>query len=336
MKKIEFIAPFQAVVQEVEKPHCRPGEVLLRVRRIGVCGSDMQVFSGKNKYMQFPITPFHEGIAEVEETGSPDSKFVPGMQVAVLPIISCGKCYACKKGHENACMDFNCLGIQSDGLGAEYYVAQEKYLYEIPKELEWDKAILIEPLSVGMHAAARGDVEEKDVLIIGGGTIGNLTAQACKILGARKVCICDISQDKIELAKKSGIDGINTSDKTVKEAADIVFGGFPDVIMDCAGAGALLPQILELAGKTTTVVIVANHSAPVELDVTKIQRNELDIRGSIASDERDFRRAIQAMAEGKVYVEGFITGRFRADQIQEMMQQAVRNKGCNMKTIMEW
>ncbi len=336
MKKIVFTEKNKAEIEEVAIPVYGPKEVLLKVKRVGVCGSDMQVFAGRNRYMTFPVTPFHEGVLEVEAVGSEVSRLKPGMTVVVWPFINCGECYSCKKGRQNACMNFTCLGIQADGLGAEYYVSDERFVFPIPSKIDPDEAVLIEPLAIGIHAAKRGDVAGKTVMIVGGGTIGNLTAQACKICGATHVCICDISQDKVDFAKKSGISGINTSDKTLKEAAECEFDGFPDVIMDCAGAGILVSQMLEIAGKTTTVVIVANHSAPVTINLNNIQRSELDVRGCIGSDPEDFQTAIDAVAAGKFNAEGFITGRYHYDQVQKMMENAVNNRGTNMKTILVW
>jgi threonine dehydrogenase-like Zn-dependent dehydrogenase len=108
------------------------------------------------------------------------------------------------------------------------------------------------------------------------------------------------------------------------------------VIIDCVGAKTVLPQILELAGKTTTVVIVGNYSEPVLIDVAKIQRNELDVFGNITYTAADFQQAVDLMVSGKVYTEGFITGRFKINQVQEMMDYSLKNRGINVKTIMDF
>ncbi len=336
MKKIQWVSPNTAQITEVDIPKCEKGQVLLKVKCVGVCGSDMQVFAGRNQYMKFPVTPFHEGVLEIVEVGDKNSKLKPGTTALVWPFISCNDCYSCNNGRENACMNFTCLGIQADGFGAEYYLTQERFVYPIEDGISLDKAILIEPLSVGVHAATRGDVENKNVLIIGGGTIGNMTAQACKLKGAKKVCVCDISQEKIDLALKSGVDAVNTKEKTIKEAAQIVFGTFPDVIMDCSGVGPMVLQALEMVGKTTVVVLVANYSTPVELNLNLIQRNELDVRGCIGSHPEDFAFAAKAICEDKLYCEGFISAKYHYTQVQEMMEYALANRGVNIKVVMEW
>lgn len=234
-------------------------------------------------------------------------------------------------------MNFNSLGVQSDGLGADYFAVSREYVYPLEQDADPDKVIFIEPFAVGVHAAYQGGVKGKTVLVVGGGTIGNFTAQACRLAGAEKTAVCDISQDKIRMAEKSGIDfAVNTSELTLVQAAQKCFGGFPDVIIDCAAVPAVFSQILELAGKTTTIVIVGNYSVLVETDIAKIQRNELTVKGCITYREEDFIRAKELIEEGSVYLDGFISKRYYFSQVQEMMEQALENKGINMKTIMDF
>ena len=337
MRKIVFESPMKAVVRQADKPVCGRGQVLLKMRRIGVCGTDIQVFAGKNRYMEFPVVPFHEVIALVDETGEDVNDLEPGSLVTIRPILSCNMCYSCRKGKKNACMNFNSLGVQSDGLGADYFVISREYVYPLEQDADLDKVIFIEPFAVGVHAAYQGDVEGKEVLVVGGGTIGNFTAQACMLAGAKKTAICDISREKIRMAEKSGIDfAIDTSNLTLVQAARQCFEEFPDVIIDCAAVPAVFTQVLELAGKTTTVVIVGNYSVPVQADIAKIQRNELTVKGCITYREEDFIRARDLIEEGRVYLDGFISKRYRFSQVQEMMEQALKNKGINMKTIMDF
>lgn len=337
MKKIVFTSPGCIEIQESKIPFCDTDEVLLRMERIGVCGTDIQVFAGRNRYMQFPIVPFHEGVARVTETGSGVRNVKVGDRVTIRPIISCGHCYACKRGHENACEKFNCLGVQSDGLGAEYFVIDKHYVYPISEKCPLDQAVLIEPFAVGVHAAMRGKVTDRRVLVVGAGTIGNFTAQACGLLGAKKVCICDLSEDKVRMAERSGIPiCLNSSNRTLTDVAKEAFGTFPDVIIDCVGAKTVLPQILDLAGKTTDIVIVGNYSEPVLVDVAKIQRNELNVYGNITYTEEDFCKAVELVMAQKVYMDGFISARFGFDEAQEMMDFASENRGVNMKVVMDY
>ncbi len=338
MRKVIFPQANKAIMTECEPPRCGDGQVLIRLRRVGVCGTDIQVFSGKNRFMTFPIVPFHEGIGIAVEVGKQVTGVKVGDTICVRPIIACHGCYPCKNGHENACENFNSLGVQSDGLGSEYFAIDEEYCPVVSSELPLDEAILIEPFAVGVHAARRGQVKDKRVLVLGGGTIGNFVAQAAQLLGAAHVAICDISEEKIEMARRAGIAlPINTSGKTVKDAVIEAFGADPaDVIIDCVGAKPLFQQILDAAAKTSTVVIVGNYSENVELNVAQIQRNELNFLGNITYTRDDFETAIRLFEERRVYVKDFITARFSIEQIQEGMDQAVVGKGHNMKSIFDY
>ena len=337
MKQVVFTEALRAEIQEAPIPACGDDQVLLKMIRIGVCGTDIQVFSGKNRYMQFPVVPFHEGVAKVVQVGRNVTNVAAGNTVTIRPIIACGNCYSCKNGHENACMNFNCLGVQSDGLGAEYFSIDHRYVYPIPEDLPLDISVLIEPFAVGCHAASRGNVPGKRVLVVGAGTIGNFVAQACKLQGAKEVAICDLDPNKIEKARLSGIDHcIHNVGMTLTEVANACYGEFPDVIIDCVGSKFLIGQILELAGKTTTYVIVGNYSEPVMVDIAKIQRNELDVRGCITYTEKDFIKATELICQGKVYTEDFISARYPMAQAQQMMDYAVAQKGVFMKIVMEY
>lgn len=338
MKSVVFQEPYKAVLTEKEKPIAQNGEILLRMLCVGVCGTDMQVFKGLNKFMKFPVVPFHEGIALVEEISEGISGLKVGDLVTVNPIISCGSCHCCKSGGENACENFKCLGVQVDGLGDEFVTVERKYVHKISNEMNLDEAILIEPFAVGVHAARRGNVAGKNVIVIGAGTIGNFVAQASKLLGAKCVAICDISEEKVEIARKAKIDRpINSLNKPLGEVVELAFRGEGvDVIIDCVGLKRMLPEILQTAPKKSTLVIVGNYSEPVEIDVTKIQRNELNVFGSITYTQDDFRTAIGFFEDKKVYTEGYITNKYPLSDIQAGMEHAVQFKGLNMKSVFEF
>ena len=325
------------VLGEAPMPDCGQGEVLLKMVRIGVCGTDMHVYSGHNKYCHYPIVPFHEGIGKVVKVSDSVSHVKPGDLAVVNPIISCGKCYTCLRGRENACMEFNCLGVQSDGIGQDYFSIQGKYVYPLPAAGDLDSLILIEPFANAVHAAKRVDLTGKRVLVVGSGTIGNLTAQACKLYGAGVVCACDISDIKIRMAEEAGVDiCINNRDRTLKEVADAAFGTYPDVVIDCVGSVLVFPQILDLVAKTTTILILGNYTEALPIDLSRIQRNELNVLGCITYTAQDFQEAVDLFVQGKVYTNGFVGARYPMERAAEMMEYAITHTDITMRTIMEY
>ncbi len=336
MRRLILRKPRDLLLSEAAVPNCGPDEILLKMVRIGVCGTDMHVYSGHNKYCHYPIVPFHEGIGRVVEVSDGVSHVKPGDLVVVRPIISCGKCFTCLRGRENACMEFNCLGVQSDGIGQDYFSLNKKYIYRLPDDGNLDSLILIEPFANAVHAAKRIDLSGKRVLVVGAGTIGNLTAQACKLYGAGVVCACDISDIKIRMAEESGVDiCINNKDRTLKEVADIAFGTYPDVVIDCVGSVHVFSQILDLVAKTTSILILGNYTEAIPIDLSRIQRNELNVLGCITYTAQDFQEAVDLVVQGKVYTDGFVGARYPMEQASEMMEYAISHTDVTMKTIME-
>ena len=337
MRQLVLNAPRDLTLRETPIPECGSNEVLLKMVRTGVCGTDMHVYTGENKYCHYPIVPFHEGIGRVVETGEGVSHVKPGDLAVVRPIISCGKCYTCLRGRENACMNFNSLGVQSDGIGQDYFAIDKKYIYPIPDDMDLDMLILIEPFANAVHAAKRMDLTGKKVMVVGCGTIGNLTAQACKLYGAGTVCACDISDIKIRMAEESGIDiSINNRSKTLSEAAEEAFGTYPDVVIDCVGSIHVFPQILDMVAKTTSILILGNYTDKLPIDLSRIQRNELNVLGCITYTAQDFQEAVDLVVAGKVYTKGFVGARYNIENAAEMMEYAVTHTDVTMKTVMDY
>lgn len=338
MLSVRFEKPYSVCYVEREIPKIKENEVLLKILCVGVCGTDVQVYVGKNKFMKFPIVPFHEGVGEIVKIGSQVKEFEVGDKVVVEPILHCGQCRPCLIGRYNACDNFACLGVQVDGLGSEYFAIDPKYLHKISKELSLEKAVLVEPLAVGVHAAKRAQVKGANVLVVGAGTIGNFTAQAAKILGAKKVVVTDIDDFKLSIAKKCNIDAcVNTSNTQLKNVIQDEFDLWgADIIIDCAGAKDAFLEILNSAGKATTIVIVGNHKNPVEIDLTKIQRNEIDVKGNITYTSEDFYHAIDWMISGEVVTEDFITAVYEIKETGKAMDSIVNPSHKNMKTMIRF
>ena len=337
MRRLTLNAPRKLTLGQAEIPACGADEALLKMVRVGVCGTDMHVYSGHNKYCHYPIVPFHEGIGRVADVGENVSHVKPGDLCVVRPIISCGSCFTCLRGRENACMNFNCLGVQSDGIGQDYFALHKQYIYPLPADGDLDSLILIEPFANAVHAAKRVDLTGKKVLVVGLGTIGNLTAQACRLYGAGTVCGCDISDTKIRMARESGVEiCINNRGRELREIAEEAFGTYPDVVIDCVGSIHVFPQILDLVAKTTTILILGNYTEPVSIDLSRIQRNELNVLGCITYTAQDFQEAVDLVVRGAVYTDGFVGARFPMERAAEMMEYAVTHTDVTMKTVMEY
>ena len=225
MKKAILTAPYTFAHGEAEIPEIRDNEVLLKIRQIGICASDMQMYHGLHKFMTYPVVVGHEAAATVVKTGRDVTDYAVGDNVTVEPQVTCGECYPCRTGHFNVCEHLQVMGVHRDGFACEYVALDPKYLHPC-KGMSTDETALIEPLAVGIGSAkTAGDLHGKNVVVVGAGIIGNLTAQSAKALGAEKVMVTDIKDSRLQRALESGVDyAVNTMDKSLKDVISATFG----------------------------------------------------------------------------------------------------------------
>ena len=189
---------------DVAKPSAADGEVLVRILRIGICGSDIHVFHGKHPYTSYPVVQGHEFCGEVVETGRNVTTVSPGDLVTASPQITCGTCPPCREGKYNICDSLRVIGFQAPGVAQEYFAFPESAVLKLPEGTTPEMGALVEPAAVAMHAVGRaGDVTGKRVLVLGAGTIGNLVAQVAQCRGAGEVLLTDISDYRLEIARAS-------------------------------------------------------------------------------------------------------------------------------------
>jgi threonine dehydrogenase-like Zn-dependent dehydrogenase len=201
MQALVMLQPGEVVIKDVPLPTRAPGDVLLQVKRIGLCGSDLNSYRGRNPMVVYPRILGHEVAATVvESTGN--SRLAIGTHVTLSPYTSCGKCMSCRRGRPNACQFNETLGVQRDGALTEYIAMPAEKLY--PANLSLRELCLVEPLTVGFHAVARGRVSAEDtVAIIGCGGVGLGAVAASAFRGARTIAI-DVNDDKLQIAQKAG------------------------------------------------------------------------------------------------------------------------------------
>lgn len=310
--KIEFL--------DVPIPEVGDDQVLIKMKRIGICGSDIQIYHGKHKYMSFPIVQGHEGAGVIAKIGQNVTDFIEGDRVTVQPQVFCGECYPCKTGHYNVCENLKVLGVHDTGMASEYFLVDASKVLKLPDNIDFDKGALVEPIAVAVHAVKKcGNIQGGNIVVLGAGTIGNLTAQAAKALGADKVMITDINPKKLDKAAKSMIDYcINTKEISLKDAIKKHFGSKKaDAIIDCAAVKSTIRQAIQNARRASRIVVVGNFKEPVEIEMPMLQRQEIDMIGVMMYVREDYQDAIRLLAEGKIYTEEIITDYFDIKQFKE-------------------
>ena len=263
-------------------PKPGPGEVLLRTRIVGMCGSDLNTFRGANPMVTYPRIPGHEIAATIEEVGAgAPAHLKPGMGVTVSPYTNCGVCASCRRNRPNACQSNQTLGVQRDGAMTNYFVAPWGKLFEAPG-LSLRELSVVEPLSVGFHASARGRVTATDaVLVLGCGTVG-LGAIAAAAFAGATVIACDLDDTKLALATEAGaVHTIHTGRQSVQEMASQLTGGLgPDVVIEAIGLPETFRLAIEVVAFTGRVVYVGYAKQPVTYETKFFVQKELDILGS--------------------------------------------------------
>lgn len=324
-------------------PSPRPDEVLIKMKRVGVCGSDIHYFEhGRvgNFVVKHPFVIGHEGAGEVAELGSAVTSLKLGDRVAIDPSQPCHKCEFCKKGQYNLCPEMHYLGSaatnpHTEGLFAEYFTMPASNCYPIPDGMSDSGAAMLEPLSVAMHVVERSAVKESSsILITGGGTIGQLVLLVLRTMRVRKIAVSEILEERRRLALKTGADIVlDPSDAQFRtKALDFSSGGF-DVVIEASGAPVAVKQSIELAHCGGTAVLVGLSLEDVSLPTNRITTKELTVEGSYRFTNV-FNQAIKLVASGKIDLNPLISEIMPFAKLKEAIELA-GSKGDVIKVQVE-
>ena len=308
MEAFYIVEPGKCEIAELQQPRPAAGEMLLKTRLIGLCGTDLSTFRGKNPLVAYPRIPGHEISATVVETG-PDvpPDFEVGMDVTVYPNTNCGTCASCRRGRTNACKFNQTLGVQRDGAMQSYFTAPWQKVYRA-EGLSLRELTLVEPLAVGFHAAERGRVSGADtVAVIGCGTVGLGVLASSVARGATAIAI-DLDDDKLALAGRVGAQHvINSRTQAVHDRLQEITGGLgPDVVVEAVGVPDTYRLAVEEVAHTGRVVYIGWAKEPVSYETKSFVHKELDILGS-RNSLTEFPGVIQMLSERRFPVEDTIS-----------------------------
>ena len=302
MKTLSIISAGQSGYSESPRPEAGRGEVLLKVKRVGYCGSDLNTFRGLNPMVSYPRIPGHELAAEIVAVGADvPATLTPGLLVTVLPYTACGQCSACRAGRSNACRNNQTLGVQRDGALAEYLAIPWEKVIAAPKLSELELA-LVEPLSVGFHAVDRGQVAGGDtVLVFGCGMIGLGAIAAAGLERGARVIAVDVDDAKLALAKTCGATHvINSRTEALEETVlKLTDGEGVNVVIEAVGLPQTYTAAVQLAAFAGRIVYIGYAKAPVSYETKYFVMKELDIRGSRNATKEDFERVIKVLESGR-------------------------------------
>ena len=329
-------APGIIEFRDIEKPSLKAGEVLVKIMKIGVCGSDIHVWHGEHPFTSYPVTQGHEVSGEIAEIGDGVTDFAVGQKVTIQPQVVCGKCHPCRHGKYNLCEELKVMGFQTTGVASEYFAVDAKKVTLLPDTMSFDEGAMIEPLAVAVHAVRKfGDMQGKKVAVLGAGPIGILVAQAAKGMGAESVLITDISDVRLAKAEECGIDFcVNTKNADFGDALLESFGpDKADVIYDCAGNNTTMGQAIKYARKGSTIILVAVFAGMATVDLAVLNDHELDLNTTMMYRNEDYIDAIELVRAGKVRLQPLVSKHFAFRDYADAYRYIDANRETTMKVI---
>jgi L-galactonate 5-dehydrogenase len=338
MKAIQITAPETIQIVDRSIPQAGRGDVLLKIKYVGFCGSDLSTFLGKNLMVEYPRIPGHEISAEIVSMGEEvPANFKKGQAVTVVPYTNCGQCSSCRKGRFNACRYNQTLGVQRDGAMQEFLVVPWQKLIA-DEQLSAKELAMVEPLTVGFHAVDRGRVTDNDVvMVLGCGMIGSGAVIRAAMRGARVVAV-DVDDQKLALAKQIGATHcINSSTQNMHEVLqEITNGHGPDVIIEAAGNPITYQLALEEAAFAARVVCIGYAKNDISFATKLWVQKEIDIMGARNATPSDFEAVVHYLKQGTFPLNEMITQIIQPEEAQNAVATWAANPGKVMKIIVEF
>ena len=314
MKAALLIEPRKLIVTDTQTPAPGPREVLIRVLLGGICGSDHTLYHGRFG-VPLPVIPGHEAIGRIEKIGEEVAGLAAGQRVTVQPNIGCGRCRLCRTGHKNLCPSKVRLGVDKNGVFAEFAVVPADYVWPVPDNIEDEVAVFTEPLSVAVHAMKIWEPRKGDrTLIFGAGIMGLLTLQLAILRGA-EVSACDLAKTRLAMAEQLGASqNIGPSD-----SIESFYNTF-DLIYETSGAPAALEQVIRLAAPKGKIVILSlpgeDHPVPIDM----IVRKELQIMGSLIYTD-EFPESIALLQKRRIQTAPLNTGELSLNELDNGLRE---------------
>lgn len=339
MKAMYINAPGEVEIKDIDPPVRQKGEALLKILYGGICGSDLGSYRGTFAYFDYPRIPGHEFSAEVIDVDEDNAYGIKkGMIVTCNPYFNCGRCYSCRRGIVNACMDNQTLGCQRDGAFREYFTIPVERCYD-GKGLNPKTLAAIEPFCISYHGVKRASVKEGDkVLVVGAGTIGVLAAVAAKAKGAT-VYISDVAQGKLDMAKDFGVDGILLNDSPenfTKRVNEITDGNGFDVTIEAVGLPSTFQNCIDACCFGGRMVLIGVGKKNLDFNFTLIQKKELHVYGSRNAMKNDFLELIDLVNAGKAPLEKIITNTYAFDDAAQAFYDFAHNPGNMLKVVIDF
>lgn len=338
MRQAVMVKPGKIEFGQAPAPKPGPGEVLLQIQKIGVCGSDVHVWHGKHPYTSYPVVQGHEYSGRIVAIGPGVHGLNIGMKATAAPQQVCGQCNPCKRGDYHICDKLKVRGFQAPGCAQDLFVVPVERLVTFPDSLTFEQGALIEPTAVAAHSTAKASsLAGKNVVVTGAGPIGNLVAQAARCRGAKKVLITDLSPFRLQKAREVGVDVIcNLREQKLADVAKAAFGdeGY-SVAFEAVGVEGALDDAIQNIQKGGEVVVLGVFGDRPRVDMSIVGDREIRLIGTLMYQQNDYEQAVKWIADGSIKTTPLVTNHFAFDKYNEAYRFIDEQGDKTLKVIID-
>jgi 2-desacetyl-2-hydroxyethyl bacteriochlorophyllide A dehydrogenase len=315
MKVLVCIKPGELDYREVDAPIAKPGQAIIKVRRIGICGTDLHAFEGTQPYFEYPRVLGHELAGDLVDFDKAPG-FVPGEAVTVIPYFNCGVCIACRTGKPNCCVTLKVCGVHINGGMVDYLSVPSSSLVH-GMGLSYDQLALVEPLAIGAHAVRRAAVQPGEfVLVVGAGPIGLGVMEAARIAGGEVIAM-DINEGRLRFCRErlGVLHAVKAGGEAMEELRHITRGEMPTVVVDATGSLKAINQSFQYMAHGARYVLVGLQKGEIQFSHPEFHKREGTVMSSRNATRADFETVMEAMKEKLIDPTAYITHRVGFDQV---------------------
>jgi 2-desacetyl-2-hydroxyethyl bacteriochlorophyllide A dehydrogenase len=336
MKTLICIRPGEFDYTTIEQPELKPGQAIIKIKRIGICGTDLHAYEGTQPYFEYPRILGHELSGElIAVDGAPGFKI--GEAVTFIPYFYCGNCIACRSGKQNACVNLKVSGVHQHGGMAEY-LSVPSYSLIHGEGLSFDALALVEPLAIGAHGVGRAGVRKDEfVLVLGAGPIGLGTMEFARIAGANVIAM-DINSDRLRFCKErlKAEHTINAMDDNVtQQLMSITNGGMPTVVIDATGNLKAINNAFQYMAHGARYVLIGLQKGEICFSHPEFHKREATLMSSRNATREDFEHVISCMKKGVVDPTVYITDRVMFDEVKKEFENWLNPANGTIKAMVE-
>lgn len=338
MKALVYEGPKQLSWKEIDYLYPKENEVMIKVKSVGICGSDLHGYLGLTGRRTAPMVMGHEFSGQIIKVGRNVDSCQVSDRVTAQPVIFCGECKFCKQGQTNVCTNKKFFGVMDyNGAMAEYLCIPEKLIYKLPDNVSYTEGALIEPLAVAYGAIKKvTSLKDKTILIIGAGTIGMMTLLLAKKYKPSQIIVADISNRRLEKAKKFGADKtVNPSQIDIKKyVKELTEGNGTDIVFEAVGIQKTVDQCIKCVASKGECVWIGLSSKEVTIDMQNVVGREIKINGSYIYTHQQFGETIEILSENKLDIESIVSEKVPMKYGEYAFKRLIENPDDLLKIVL--